>query len=289
LVTSAIDVAAEGDQNRITDAIIERAWAELQQLPSPMIEEPSLRQNSSAIEFGELDDTESYEFTGEPKNGEHESVASENDGHVEGETEAVQTYAYECSSELSDLCHASQASDLIVADETDVKVQDEESLAKTPVADLTPAPQELFGDFDEEEEVWVGNGVSVTQQFDNGTTIDLEEMLHSEIIGIASDASQASHFAQAEDKTDRYSDRLLSFTEQNSVQWLDEVEGVDAAIDDDSDIVIQDDTDMLVIEDEVDLRAAEPTSRIDGEEKVVSVDFQAMLSRMRHGMPREAS
>ena len=63
----------------------------------------------------------------------------------------------------------------------------------------------------------------------------------------------------------------------------------DITVQDDSDIIIHDDSDMLVIEDEVDLRHNDPNTRIDTDEQVVNVDFQAMLARMRHGAAKEAS
>ena len=44
-----------------------------------------------------------------------------------------------------------------------------------------------------------------------------------------------------------------------------------------------DDSDILVIEDELDLRRVDPSSRVDTQEKVISVDFQAMLTKMQGG------
>ena len=56
LLTHAIEYASLRDEYLITDGIIEMAWAEVQQLPSPMIDEPEIEINSSNIEFGELDE-----------------------------------------------------------------------------------------------------------------------------------------------------------------------------------------------------------------------------------------
>jgi len=55
LLTHAIEYAAQHDQYLLTDQIIEQAWAELQSLPSPMINEPDLTLNAPDVEFGELD------------------------------------------------------------------------------------------------------------------------------------------------------------------------------------------------------------------------------------------
>ena len=49
------------------------------------------------------------------------------------------------------------------------------------------------------------------------------------------------------------------------------------------DISVRDDSDILVIEDEIELRRLEPAARVSGQEKTISVDFQAMLSKMQGG------
>ena len=56
LLTHAIEYAAQHDQYLITDRIVEMAWADIQQLPSPMIDEPDINLDVSSIEFGELDE-----------------------------------------------------------------------------------------------------------------------------------------------------------------------------------------------------------------------------------------
>ncbi|MEO1616588.1 MAG: AAA family ATPase [Planctomycetota bacterium] len=54
MMTEAIDCAAELGETLIDEHTIDKAWASLQQLPSPMIEEPKLSHEPSDIEFGEL-------------------------------------------------------------------------------------------------------------------------------------------------------------------------------------------------------------------------------------------
>lgn len=53
LMTQAIDIAAARGQRRLDETVVQMAWAELQQLPSPVLE-AELRP-VAAIEFGELD------------------------------------------------------------------------------------------------------------------------------------------------------------------------------------------------------------------------------------------
>lgn len=58
LLTHAIEFAAQRDEYLINEQIINQSWAQLQQLPSPMIAEPQIQMEASAIEFGELDELE---------------------------------------------------------------------------------------------------------------------------------------------------------------------------------------------------------------------------------------
>ncbi len=44
----------------ITEQIIDEAWAQLQQLPSPMVEEPKIAHKVAPIEFGELDESVNF-------------------------------------------------------------------------------------------------------------------------------------------------------------------------------------------------------------------------------------
>ena len=53
LLTQAIDCAEEADQSLIDERVIDVAWAQLQQLPSPMVDEPKIQIESTAVEFGE--------------------------------------------------------------------------------------------------------------------------------------------------------------------------------------------------------------------------------------------
>lgn len=58
LMNQSIDFAALHRKRTVDDACVQYAWADLQQLPSPMLE-PQLKPRRSEIEFGELDqDTE---------------------------------------------------------------------------------------------------------------------------------------------------------------------------------------------------------------------------------------
>ncbi|MDA7873553.1 AAA family ATPase [Rhodopirellula sp.] len=59
LLTHAIEFAADKDEHLMTDGIIDQAWAEVQQLPSPMVDEPEINLTETTVEFGELDSFDS--------------------------------------------------------------------------------------------------------------------------------------------------------------------------------------------------------------------------------------
>ena len=59
IMTEAIDCAADHDQDHICEQVIDLAWAQLQQLPSPMVEEPKIAGCVAPVEFGALSDLDS--------------------------------------------------------------------------------------------------------------------------------------------------------------------------------------------------------------------------------------
>jgi len=304
LITCAIDVAAELDHECITDAIIDHAWAELQQLPSPMIEEPSFARNSSNVEFGELDEMPTVpRRTNEPAIDWTPAEALDFDDAL-GESLTSDAVSQRNTFETSPACR-SGACGQGECDQAGCERQDgdpdspgtSQSVTSNPSKESTTPPIiALFGDFDDEEEVQVGNGFAVVTEGDEQGEWDLESILHSEIVGIAQEASLASGSCAEPDVCDqpdvKFSTRVSSrdrLIDENPVQWIDEAVGTGKPMNDDSDIVIHDDSDLLVIEDDLHLRADACAPRIDAEERTVSVDFQAMLSRMRHGTSKDAS
>lgn len=54
LMDAAVEIAAQQQTDNVTDRCVQAAWAELQQLPSPVLD-AELRPQASEIEFGELD------------------------------------------------------------------------------------------------------------------------------------------------------------------------------------------------------------------------------------------
>ena len=72
MMTEVIDCAAELGESLIDEHTVDKAWAQLQQLPSPMVQEPELNHQPSTVEFGELSDVETQEHTSQP----HEPMLS---------------------------------------------------------------------------------------------------------------------------------------------------------------------------------------------------------------------
>lgn len=61
LMTEAIDCADEVGEMVINDEIVDRAWANLQQLPSPIVEEKRfVNEDAAPVEFGSLVDSENF-------------------------------------------------------------------------------------------------------------------------------------------------------------------------------------------------------------------------------------
>ncbi len=130
LLTHAIEFAADKDEYLITDRIIDQAWAEVQQLPSPMVDEPEITLTASTVEFGELDsfdapsdseeknDSTDNAFdshwadtntatgtatdTGETESDAYDSYDFEPDGHVALSSEQADSAEFHPGSELED-------------------------------------------------------------------------------------------------------------------------------------------------------------------------------------------
>ncbi len=113
----------------------------------------------------------------------------------------------------------------------------------------------LFGHFDEEEEITVGSGFATHRQPAPAAADNLEALLQQEIVAFGS--------APAEDiraNVDPYVIQLSDTADPSPVT---------------------DDSDLLVIEDEVSILPIDGGNTDETEARAVSVDFQAMLSKMR--------
>ena len=354
LMTQAVDVAAEVDQSMIDEAIIDKAWAMLQQLPGPMVDEPKLRPTGeakeNAVEYGELSDWDDA------------ASDSASDGSC---NDSCQTNESCCQSNLN---HP-KSDDITVTTPSAVWIDDDAATAETPTtqssaaanceqdrpcdssencnhqitpeaiaqiaSDALPA-EALFGEFEFEEDVALGSGddKKVQVQAESAVTTDLESMLHQEIVGMTTNDATAMVFADhadanitppsihpeppqmscgtqmSQDVTPEesvYEESVCeetvceeslckeSFCEETEVVTDHNGPAICLADELDQDPnadafqirLVRDDSDLLVIEDEVELCGDQKAPLMDEERDEnlapVSVDYQALMSRMRTG------
>ena len=264
-----------------------------------MVEEPKIAHKGAPIEFGELDESVNFaEWLPETKT----------DLADEDSTQARHCEAGDCETRQGEpgSCQASAAEF-----ENDIEVETstanwvEEPAESTSPAPTAVSPTALFGEFEQEEEVAVGSGFARPPSPAILPTEDLEVMLHQEIVNITtfdetaavvnetsmfsndqSDASGTHEFLAEPEAQDQES--ITIDDEDTGCQISEDQEPVirlSQAESEESDPVAatHDDSDILVIEDEIELRMLVPASRVDSQEKTISVDFQEMLSRMQCG------
>lgn len=316
MLTQAIDCAEEAEQDQITEQIIDQAWAQLQQLPSPMVEEPRIAHKVPPVEFGELDDSVSFADWDPGQNASQDGT---------DKPDLPQVDLPECevgeSSECENTAHPMEEAGV------EIKIQVEPATANwvdEPAEHPTPSTASaatLFGDFEQEEEISVGSGFTRPQPSVPPT--NLEEILQQEVFNVsaidettslASDVSviwDDGQYPEAEalptEVEESPPDVVKLVEEDVECQMADaecqvgeaecQISDAECQVGDaedavlrmpqadhlemEEDISIRDDSDILVIEDEIELRRQEPAARIRGQEQTISVDFQAMLSRMQ--------
>jgi type II secretory pathway predicted ATPase ExeA len=196
LMTQAIDVAEEMGQTIMDETVIDRAWAMLQQLPSPMIDEPKFKANSGgteqAVEYGELSDWDADDSSMR-NTADDISVGTPSATWLEDVAETNP------SSDDVQPCNADNGSGIC-----------EES--NSELANTAPPASVLFGEFESEEQIPVGtNAATISDRNPSASQTasqpNLESMLHQEIVGMTSHDQSAMVFA---DHTD-----CSSFMEDN--------------------------------------------------------------------------
>ncbi len=217
IMTEAIDCAEEAGQELINEQVIDQAWARLQQLPSPMVEEPKLAGHAAPVEFGELDDADVNSIEHDVNSIERDVNSIEHDVQCQsGESESDECQKHpslpaESSIPLSDQVtdRGSFGFDQDIQIDSEIaecqlesellsnsfqQPQVEQQIQSVDPSNRRVLPAVLFGDFEVEEEVIIGNGVAAASQNARGESPnelppppnDLESVLHQEIIGISS-------------------------------------------------------------------------------------------------------
>jgi type II secretory pathway predicted ATPase ExeA len=187
LMTQSIDVAEELGQSMIDETVVDRAWAMLQQLPSPMVDQPKLKATRDGaeptVEFGELSDWDSDEDKLPSQSAEPDDimVATPSATWMDDEQEPA------------------------AADEDDDQTTNPE--LSEQIENTVPPAIDLFGEFDDEEEVPVGSPVNTASPAEPSSGKsepvaaheDLESMLHQEIVGLTTHDDTAVVFAEHAD------------------------------------------------------------------------------------------
>lgn len=354
LMTETIDSAESAGDTVISESIVDRAWAHLQQLPSPVLETPTYPRSADAaprrdpslrgaspedaesphpIEFGDLTEPDALpsrklETDGVPTqdvieyctppiltDDERISAAAFGDGANEFSPRDVAPILSELTRQdlllgesisYEELEQIRPESPRAPASEVPGPSGESElpPMSPSPRGSSNPLPQHadpvtLFGEFDEEEELIVG-GVSTDPNNDaagkrfvasgpvaSSSTLP-ESLLHEQVVGIIDEVASAREVARRGHQDvarDEDAARQQEVTgaegvaretgrtrERASFLWLTET---------DEGELIRDDSDLLVVEDEISVDTPVAATRIDSEESPVSVDFQAMLNRMR--------
>ncbi|MGI9470163.1 MAG: hypothetical protein ACR2NZ_01435, partial [Rubripirellula sp.] len=200
-----------------------------------------------------------------------------------------------------------------------VETHDMEMFETAPQADTfedeipsepTKSRVALFGEFEDEEEIAVGEafrGASSALE----TLTNLEEILHQEIVGInpfpehgedfepqptsANSGDSSSESAAYEHEINE----VLSLRHDSSPEPADEIPNSDEqqqeerasllriaaeeTMDCDQATPGADDTDILVIEEEIEVRRVDRPVGMTEAQPALSIDYQQMLSRMRSG------
>jgi type II secretory pathway predicted ATPase ExeA len=258
LISQAIDCAADADETLICEQFVDQAWAELQQLPSPMVEEPQIAAESSPIEFGELgESSDSVPWSGEAEVVEFDSNPIDQ-APARYEPEPYQEAPCESAPCESAPCEQDQvvAGNDIQLESSSAVWVDEPEVGPSAVVEFgserEQQPTALFGEFEHEEDISVGSGFAAQPQTQPATPANLETLLQQEIVGAG---------------------ETIQISESNSdvIQFHP----------DDDRQPRRDDSDLLVIEDEVAVIPIDGGAANANEPQAISVDFQAMLTKMR--------
>lgn len=318
LMSAAIAFAGQHRQERITSQTVDHAWAVLQQLPGPLVDEPELQRPSCDVEFGPLlddDDCRKENLALVGNEGMIESCASSCDSQCDPERGGDDCGAGEAVSEQEPLHEFTV--------QTEVTATCEASAEYAPVSyDCGPIGTFHYDDCIETMQSGEPSGsskaaspVETTNSAEAGGPIAAharreqpvsdhtptpdelfgkfeEEEAVSETLGcqngvanetIPCDANRPNADAddtQSNDLESSLHREILSLRDATSapVLWIEESEASEA------NEPTQDDRDLLVLEDDIEIEDAVVVGQASDEEEQgtpMAVDFQSMLAKMR--------
>lgn len=302
LMTASIEYAQSRGKKQITGQTVDQAWAILQQLPSPIVDEPELARPSCDIEFGPLCDepeTESKQpntdcgivTEGETSTRYEQAIDSEANVPASNEPASDEPESHECFETDSD--------ELVGHVQTELAIVSEEASQDgcSPLQSLSMDCQTI-GNFDCDHSHFAeyradangGQADAFDERSDAACAnsaeelfgeFDEEEMIESsnESIHLSLESADSSSHDRAgrDDLESSLHREILSLRGAAAapVEWMEER---------DSDMSIDDDRDLLVIEDDISVEGAAISNEVESdssETNVVAVDFQSMLAKMR--------
>ncbi|WP_182865044.1 ExeA family protein [Rhodopirellula sp. JC639] len=276
LMTEAIDCAAELNETLINEHTIDKAWASLQQLPSPMIDEPRIEMESSVVEFGELSDPMPITHPAETASEAAEAI-------IDADPQP------ECDSEEAP----------VTTDPATLFGEfDDEEKIEVGVAQAKPAPIAPVGT---DLETMLHSQIVGLSQFVSENTASrytefdslavFEEPGMEPAADYHADDSAASIESAGTEPTAELADEAASEAVGDfpSVVWYDEPDANDA----DESPAGQDDTDLLWITEDIDVdrKGSKPASAVashrvdqpsEHDAPKLSVDYREMLKKMRN-------
>ncbi|MEM6778477.1 MAG: AAA family ATPase [Planctomycetota bacterium] len=321
LMTASIDAAASLGRAAIDGAIVDQAWATLQQLPGPLMTEPEMSE-PRAVEFGPLPDHDSAIEDLTPENEAcvlepeptkaapaETSIGMKFDDTKVGKDEAGESSFEMIEDESPELLEnyttqtqwidetssaAAIGPDVLGTVSIDCNVSGdltEEIFGAIDVVnestdDAAPAPEDLFGEFEDEEVL-----PSPSEQAAHGSSAlasdvtsvdDLEKSLHAEILSLRGAASEMQASHETKSAADTEVEAPMSPEATENAPMMWLADESEASLEDE---IVVDDRDMIVIEDDIRVEDGELINELaadDAEPEVVSVDFHGMLAKMRN-------
>jgi len=315
LMTASIEYALSKGKKQVTGQTVDQAWAILQQLPSPIVDEPELNRPTFEVEYGPLqDDTDAIvndlKVTHDLVDDQSEPVESH---------EAAQPHEAAQSDESHEFAEVSyfDREAAIVDDDFDMLEIEPCDTPKSmmemdcqTIGNFESLPSQ-FADFQidslqcdslPDPDAGCGEGTCCVKSMDCGETADCGDATSSfEATGEAdlsaddlfgefdeeesvehaapslSDVDRAAPSPPSEDLESSLHREILSLRGAASapVLWIEDGESGEPIIDD---------RDMLVVEDDVEVEGPSVSNEVESEAspgKPVAVDFQAMLAKMR--------
>ena len=310
LMTASIEYALSKGKKQVTGQTVDQAWAILQQLPSPIVDEPELNRPTFEVEYGPLQD---------------DTDAIVNDLEVTHDSEPVESHEAAQPHEAAQSDESHEFAEVSYFDREAAIVDDDFDMLEIEPCDTPKSMMEMdcqtignfeslpsqFADFQidslqcdslPDPDAGCGEGTCCVKSMDCGETADCGDATSSfEATGEAdlsaddlfgefdeeesvehaapslSDVDRAAPSPPSEDLESSLHREILSLRGAASapVLWIEDGESGEPIIDD---------RDMLVVEDDVEVEGPSVSNEVESEAspgKPVAVDFQAMLAKMR--------